>query len=104
MSNIIEKQDNHIGVNGLMHEFHIFPEYIKAQMPDVEPQEWTYKAFEDFIDIQWNYGDYPNFSRAEVAAPDGEEFIGFAKDHVVYQNMVWDIADVNTLIDLILKQ
>ena len=76
MSNIIEKQDNHIGVNGLMHEFHIFPEYIKAQMPDVEPQEWTYKAFEDFIDIQWNYGDYDNFSRAEVAAPDGEEFIG----------------------------
>ena len=76
MSNIIEKQDNHIGVNGLMHEFHIFPEYIKAQMPDVEPQEWTYKAFEDFMDIQWNYGDYDNFSRAEVAAPDGEEFIG----------------------------
>ena len=76
MSNIIEKQDNHIGVNGLMHEFHIYPEYIKAQMPDVEPQEWTYKAFEDFIDIQWNYGDYDNFSRAEVAAPDGEEFIG----------------------------
>ena len=76
MSNIIEKQDNHIGVNGLMHEFHIFPEYIKAQMPDVEPQEWTYKAFEDFIDIQWNYGDYPNFSRAEIGAPDGEEFVG----------------------------
>ena len=76
MSNIIEKQDNHIGVNGLMHEFHIFPEYIKAQMPDVEPQEWTYKAFEDFIDIQWNYGDYDNFSRAEIGAPDGEEFIG----------------------------
>ena len=76
MSNIIEKQDNHIGVNGLMHEFHIFPEYIKAQMPDVEPQEWTYKAFEDFIDIQWNYGDYDNFSRAEIGAPDGEEFVG----------------------------
>lgn len=76
MSNIIEKQDNHIGVNGLMHEFHIFPEYIKAQMPDVEPQEWTYKAFEDFIDIQWNYGDYDNFNRAEIGAPDGEEFIG----------------------------
>lgn len=76
MSNIIEKQDNHIGVNGLMHEFHIYPEYIKAQMPDVEPQEWTYKAFEDFIDIQWNYGDYDNFSRAEIGAPDGEEFIG----------------------------
>lgn len=76
MSNIIEKQDNHIGVNGLMHEFHIFPEYIKAQMPDVEPQEWTYKAFEDFIDIQWNYGDYDNFSRAEIGAPDVEEFIG----------------------------
>ena len=76
MSNIIEKQDNHIGVNGLMHEFHIFPEYIKAQMPDVEPQEWTYKAFEDFIDIQWNYGDYDNFSRAEIGTPDGEEFIG----------------------------
>lgn len=76
MSNIIEKQDNHIGVNGLMHEFHIYPEYIKAQMPDVEPQEWTYKAFEDFMDIQWNYGDYPNFSRAEIGAPNGEEFIG----------------------------
>ena len=76
MSNIIEKQDNHIGVNGLMHEFHIFPEYVKAQMPDVEPQEWTYKAFEDFIDIQWNYGDYDNFSRAEIGAPDGEEFVG----------------------------
>ena len=76
MSNIIEKQDNHIGVNGLMHEFHIFPRYIKAQMPDVEPQEWTYKAFEDFMDIQWNYGDYENFSRAEIGAPDGEEFIG----------------------------
>ena len=76
MSNIIEKQDNHIGVNGLMHEFHIFPEYIKAQMPDVEPQEWTYKAFEDFINIQWNYGDYDNFSRAEIGTPDGEEFIG----------------------------
>ena len=76
MSNIIEKQDNHIGVNGLMHEFHIYPEYIKAQMPDVEPQEWTYKAFEDFMDIQWNYGNYPNFSRAEIGAPDGEEFVG----------------------------
>ena len=57
MANIIEKQDAHIGVNGLVHEFHIFPEYIKAQMPDASPQEWTYKAFEDFIDIQWNYGE-----------------------------------------------
>ena len=76
MSNIIEKQDNHIGVNGLMHEFHIFPEYIKAQMPDVEPQEWTYKAYEDFVDIQWNYGDYESFSRAQITAPDGEEFTG----------------------------
>lgn len=76
MSNIIEKQDDHIGVNGLMHEFHIFPEYIKAQMPDVEPQEWTYKAFEDFVDIQWNYEGYDNFSRAQISAPDGEEFIG----------------------------
>lgn len=34
MANIIEKQDAHIGVNGLVHEFHIFPEYIKAQMPE----------------------------------------------------------------------
>ena len=76
ISKIIEYQDNHIGVNGLMHEFHIFPDYIKALMPDVEPQEWTYKAFDDFIDIQWNYEDYEKFSRAEVAAPDGEEFIG----------------------------
>ena len=75
MANIIEKQDAHIGVNGLVHEFHIFPEYIKAQMPDVSPQEWTYKAFEDFIDIQWNYGDYENFSRATVGSPDGEEFV-----------------------------
>lgn len=76
MSKIIEQQDNHIGVNGLMHEFHIFPEYIKAQMPDDKPEEWTYKAFEDFIDIQWNYEDYEMFSRAEVAAPDGEKFVG----------------------------
>lgn len=75
MANIIEKQDSHIGVNGLVHEFHIFPEYIKAQMPDASPQEWTYKAFEDFIDIQWNYGDYENFSRATVGSPDGEEFV-----------------------------
>mgnify|MGYP001775983998 FL=1 len=75
MTNIIEKQDAHIGVNGLVHEFHIFPEYIKAQMPDASPQEWTYKAFEDFIDIQWNYGDYENFSRATVGSPDGEEFV-----------------------------
>ena len=75
MANIIEKQDSHIGVNGLMHEFHIFPEYIKAQMPNASPQEWTYKAFEDFIDIQWNYGDYENFSRATVGSPDGEEFV-----------------------------
>lgn len=75
MANIIEKQDAHIGVNGLVHEFHIFPEYIKAQMPDASPQEWTYKAFEDFIDIQWNYGDYENFSRATVGSPDGEEFV-----------------------------
>ena len=74
MANIIEKQDAHIGVNGLMHEFHIFPEYIKSQMPDVGPQDWTYKAFEDFIDIQWNYGDYENFSRATVET-DGEEFV-----------------------------
>ena len=37
MANIIEKQDAHIGVNGLVHEFHIFPEYIKAQMPDESP-------------------------------------------------------------------
>ena len=76
MSKIIEFQDDHIGVNGLMHEFHIFPEYIKAQMPDVEPQEWTYKAYEDFVDIQWNYGDYESFSRAQITAPDGEEFTG----------------------------
>ena len=75
MANIIEKQDAHIGVNGLVHEFHIFPEYIKAQMPNASPQEWTYKAFEDFIDIQWNYGDYENFSRATVGSPDGEEFV-----------------------------
>lgn len=75
MANIIEKQDAHIGVNGLVHEFHIFPEYIKAQMPDASPQEWTYKAFEDFIDIQWNYGDYENFSRSTVGSPDGEEFV-----------------------------
>ena len=75
MTNIIEKQDAHIGVNGLVHEFHIFPEYIKAQMPNASPQEWTYKAFEDFIDIQWNYGDYENFSRATVGSPDGEEFV-----------------------------
>lgn len=76
MSKIIEFQDDHIGVNGLMHEFHIFPEYIKAQMPDVEPQEWTYKAYEDFIDVQWNYSDYDSFSRAQITAPDGEEFTG----------------------------
>ena len=75
MANIIEKQDAHIGVNGLVHEFHIFPEYIKVQMPDASPQEWTYKAFEDFIDIQWNYGDYENFSRATIGSPDGEEFV-----------------------------
>ena len=75
MANIIEKQDAHIGVNGLMHEFHIFPEYIKSQMPDAGPQDWTYKAFDDFIDIQWNYGDYENFSRATVGSPDGEEFV-----------------------------
>lgn len=75
MANIIEKQDAHIGVNGLVHEFHIFPEYSKAQMPNASPQEWTYKAFEDFIDIQWNYGDYENFSRATVGSPDGEEFV-----------------------------
>lgn len=75
MANIIEKQDAHIGVNGLMHEFHIFPEYIKSQLPDAGPQDWTYKAFEDFIDIQWNYGDYENFSRATVGSPDGEEFV-----------------------------
>lgn len=75
MANIIEKQDAHIGVNGLVHEFHIFPEYIKSQLPDAGPQDWTYKAFEDFIDIQWNYGDYDNFSRATVGSPDGEEFV-----------------------------
>lgn len=75
MANIIEKQDAHIGVNGLVHAFRIFPEYIKAQIPDASPQEWTYKAFEDFIDIQWNYGDYENFSRATVGSPDGEEFV-----------------------------
>lgn len=75
MANIIEKQDDHIGVNGLMHDFHIFPEYIKSQMPDAGPQDWTYKAFEDFIDIQWNYGDYENFSRATIGSPDGEEFV-----------------------------
>ena len=74
MANIIEKQDAHIGVRGLMHEFHIFPEFIKAQMPDAEPQEWTYKAFDDFIDIQWNYEDYENLSLATVKEPEGEEF------------------------------
>lgn len=44
-------------------------------MPDASPQEWTYKVFEDFIDIQWNYGDYENFSRATVGSLDGEEFV-----------------------------
>ena len=75
MANIIERQDAHIGVKGLMHEFHIFPEYLKSQMPDAGPQDWTYKAYEDFIDIQWNYEDYENFSRATVGSPDGEEFV-----------------------------
>ena len=74
MANIIESQDNHIGVCGIMHEFHIFPKYIKEQMPDSEPQDWTYKAFEDFIDIQWNYEDYEILSRANIKAPDEEEF------------------------------
>lgn len=37
MANIIEQLDAHIGVNVLVHEFHIFPEYIKAQMPDESP-------------------------------------------------------------------
>lgn len=74
MANIIEMQDDHIGVNGLRHEFHIFPEYIKAQKPDGKPEDWTYKAFEDFIDIQWNYEDYDSFSRAEIKTPQGEEF------------------------------
>ena len=75
MAKFIEEQDNHIGVNGLMHEFHIFPEYIKAQMPDAKPQEWTYKAFDDFIDIQWNYEDYEMFSRAQIGTLEGEEFV-----------------------------
>ncbi len=75
MANIIENQDEHIGVKGLVHEFHIFPEYIKAKMPDAEPKDWTYKAFEDFIDIQWNYGDYENFNHATVGSPDGEGFV-----------------------------
>lgn len=74
MANIIEMQDDHIGVNGLRHEFHIFPEYVKAQMPDGKPEDWTYKAFEDFVDIQWNYEDYDSFSRAEIKTPQGEEF------------------------------
>ena len=75
MANIIERQDAHIGVKGLMHEFHIFPEYLKSQMPDAGSQDWIYKAYEDFIDIQWNYEDYENFSRATVGSPDGEEFV-----------------------------
>jgi hypothetical protein len=74
MANIIEQQNDHIGVNGIMHEFHIYPEYIKAQMPDGKPEDWTYKAFEDFIDIQWNYEDYDSFSRATIGTPDDDEF------------------------------
>ncbi len=75
MARIIEDQNYHIGVKGLMHEFHIFPEYIKAQMSDAKPQDWTYKAFDDFIDIQWNYENYENYSRAQITTPDGEEFV-----------------------------
>lgn len=74
MANIIEMQSNHVGVNGIIHEFHIFPEYIKAQIPDGKPEDWTYKAFDDFIAIQWNYEDYDSFSRAEIQTPEGEEF------------------------------
>lgn len=74
MANIIEMQDDHIGVNGLRHEFHIFPEYVKAQILDGKPEDWTYKAFDDFINIQWNYEDYDDFSRAEINTPQGEEF------------------------------
>ena len=74
MANIIEMQDDHVGVNGIMHEFHIFPEFIKTQMPDCKPEEWIYKAFEDFIDIQWNYEGYDSFSRAEIRTPQDEEF------------------------------
>ena len=105
MAKIIEMQDDHICVNGLRHEFHIFPKYIKAQIPDGKPEDWTYKAFEDFVDIQWNYEDYDNFSRAEIKTPQGEDFTariiannkGFAS---VCQKVILFDGNANKIVDI----
>ncbi len=87
MVNLIENQGSHIGVSGFKNEFHVMPEYIKGSMPDADAKELTLKAYEDFAAIQWNYDDYSYMSRAEMTAPDGEQFVarlltnhkGFAK-------------------------
>lgn len=75
MAKMIEEQGNIVGINGFCHEFHIFPEYIKACLPDVDPMEWTYQTYEDFAKAQWDYAEYSMLSKAKVTSPDGEEYI-----------------------------
>lgn len=37
MSKVIEQQDDHIGIEGVNHLFHICPTYVKQQQPNAKP-------------------------------------------------------------------
>ena len=74
MAKVIEQQDDHIGIKGVNHLFHIFPTYIKQQQPYAKPEAWTYKAYEDFASVEWDYEDYPSVDPAKIIDPSGEEY------------------------------
>lgn len=106
MANLIEVQEDHIGVNGFKNEFHIMPEYIKSCMSESDPKEWTLQAYKDMADIQWNYAEYDYLSRATISDPEGEEYIarfltnkkGFAKacqKVVIYHDKAPKIVDID---------
>lgn len=74
MAKVIEQQDDHIGLSGINHQFHIFPEYIKQQQPHAKPQDRTYQAYRDFTSVEWDYEDYPSVDLAKITDPSGEEY------------------------------
>lgn len=66
MAKVIEQQDDHIGISGINHQFHICPDYIKLQQPHAKPQVWTYQAYKDFASVEWDYEDYPSVDPAKI--------------------------------------
>jgi hypothetical protein len=64
------------------------------------------KAYDDFAAIQWNYDGYEYLSRANITAPDGNQFVarlltnnkGFAKvcqKVVIYHDQTPKLVDID---------